>query len=61
MFFSRNKNLCNNCGNTEKDYEKMLLLAKTKLNIINSMALIDWNISHDELVSVSNGLKNMII
>ena len=45
----------------EKKHEKIVLLAKSKLNSIEvliSKALIDSNISHDEFVLVNNVLKN---
>ena len=38
----------------------MVLLAKSKLSsieVLNSKALIDSNISHDEFVSINNALK----
>ena len=44
----------------EKKHNKIVLLAKNKLNIIEvliSKALIDSNISHDEFASVNNVLK----
>ena len=44
----------------KKRHDKVVLLAKTKLNTIEiliSEALVDSNISHDEFVSVINGLK----
>ena len=43
-----------------KKHDKIVLLAKTKLNTIGvsiSKALIDLIISHDEFVSVNNMLK----
>ena len=43
-----------------KKYDKMLLLAKTKLNRIVasiSKALIDSNVSHDEFILTNNALK----
>ena len=43
-----------------KKHDKIVLLAKTKLNAIRvliSKALIDLIISHDEFVSVNNMLK----
>ena len=45
----------------EKKHQKIVLLAKSKLNSIEvliSKALIDSNISHDEFVLVNNVLKN---
>ena len=44
----------------EKKHNKIVLLAKNKLNVIEvliSKALIDSNISHDEFASVNNVLK----
>ena len=44
----------------EKKRNKIVLLAKNKLNVIEvliSKALIDSNISHDEFASVNNVLK----
>ena len=45
----------------KKKHDKIVFLAKYKLNSIFraliSKALIDWNISHDEFVLVSNVLK----
>ena len=44
----------------EKKHDKIVLLAKTKLNSIEvsiSKAYIDSNINHDELVSINNGPK----
>ena len=46
-----------------KRYDKIVLLAKSKLNnieVLISKALIDWNISHDEFVLINNVLKDMI-
>ena len=43
-----------------KKHEKIVLLAKSKLNSIEvliSKALTDSNISHDELVLINNMLK----
>ena len=43
-----------------KKHDKMLLLAKTKLNRIVasiSKALIDSNVSHDEFILTNNALK----
>ena len=44
----------------KKTHDKIVLLAKSKLNIIEvliSKALIDWNISHDEFILINNVLK----
>ena len=44
----------------KKKHDKIVLLAKSKLNSIEvliSKALIDSNISHDELVLTNNVLK----
>ena len=44
----------------KKKHDKIVLLAKSKLNSIEvliSKALIDSNISHDELVLINNVLK----
>ena len=44
----------------KKSHDKILLLAKTKLNIIEvliSKDLIDWNVSHVEIVLLNNVLK----
>ena len=44
----------------KKKHDKIVLLAKPKLNSIKvliSMALIDSNISHDEFILISNVLK----
>ena len=46
--------------NKKNEHDKMVLLGKDKLNIIEvliSKALIDSYISHDEFVSVKNALK----
>ena len=43
-----------------KKHDKIISLAKSRLNSIKvliSKALIDWNISHDEFVLISNMLK----
>ena len=44
----------------KKKRDKIVVLAKTKLNTVEvliSKALIDSNISHDEFISVNNVLK----
>ena len=44
----------------KKKYDKIVLLAKSKLNIIEvliSKALTDSNISHDEFILIKNVLK----
>ena len=44
----------------KKKYDKIVLLAKSKLNSIEvliSKTLIDSNISHDEFVLINNVLK----
>ena len=44
----------------KKKHDKIILLAKTKLNSIEvliSKTLIDLNISHDEFVLINNALK----
>ena len=44
----------------KKKHDKRVLLAKTKLNtivVLISKALVDFNISHDEFVSVNDSLK----
>ena len=44
----------------EKKHDKKILLATSKLNsteLVISKALINWNISHDEFVSMNNVLK----
>ena len=44
----------------EKKHDKKILLARSKLNsteLVISKALINWNISHDEFVSMNNVLK----
>ena len=46
--------------NEKKKHDKIVLLAKSKLNIIEvliSKALIDLNISHDKFVLINNMLK----
>ena len=46
----------------KKKHDKIILLAKSKLNrieVLISKSLIDSNISHDEFVLVNNVLKNM--
>ena len=46
----------------KKKHDKIVLLAKTKLNTIQvlfSKALIDWYINHDEFVSVKNVLREL--
>ena len=48
----------------KKKHDKIVLLAKSKLNSIKvliSKALIDWNISHDEFGLINNVLKNFIV
>ena len=43
-----------------EEYDKIVLLAKTKFSstkVLNSKALIDPRISHDESVSVNNVLR----
>ena len=45
---------------TKKKHDKILLLAKSKLNFIETLilkALIDSNISHDQFVLINNVLK----
>ena len=47
-----------------KKHGKIISLAKSRLNSIEvliSKALIDWNISHDEFVLISNMLKEFMI
>ena len=47
-----------------KKHDKILLLAKSKLNYIEVLifkALIDSNISHDEFVLINNKLKDFMI
>ena len=63
------KNLCNNCSNKEykstikkkkEKHDKVVLLAKSKLNrieVLISKALIDSVISYDEFVLINNVLK----
>ena len=44
----------------EKKHDKIVLLAKSKLNTIDALilkALIDWNINHDKFVLINNVLK----
>ena len=44
----------------KKKHNKIVLLAKTKLNnieVLISKALIDSNVSHDKLVLINNVLK----
>ena len=46
----------------KKKYDKIVLLAKSKLiniEVLTSKVLIDSNISHDEFVLKNNVLKNM--
>ena len=46
----------------KKKHDKTLLLVKSKLNSIEvliCMDLLDSNISHDEFVSMKNGLKEL--
>ena len=46
----------------KKKHDKIVLLAKSKSNRIEFLifkALIDSNISHDELVSINNALKEL--
>ena len=41
-------------------HDKIVSLTKTKLNsvkVLLSTALIDWNITHDEFLSINNVLK----
>ena len=45
---------------TKKKHDKILLLAKSKLNFIETLilkALIDSNISHDQFFLINNVLK----
>ena len=51
------KNLLNITRNKKKKHDKILMLAKSKLNEIEtlvSQALIDMEISHEELVTILN-------
>ena len=44
----------------QKKYDKIVLLAKSKLNeieILISKALIDWNITHDKFAFINNVLN----
>ena len=44
----------------KKRHDKIVLLAKSKLNsieILTSMALIDSDVSHDEFILINNVLK----
>ena len=44
----------------KKKHDKIVLLAKTKLNSIEIWilkALINWNISHDEFILINDALK----
>ena len=46
----------------KKKHDKIVLLAKSKLNSVKvtlSKALIDSNITHDEFVLINNGLKEL--
>ena len=48
----------------KKKHDKIVLLAKLKLNTVEVLIYkdqIDSDISHDEFVSVNNVLKNMMI
>ena len=48
----------------KKKHDKIVLIARSKLNSIEVLiykVLIDSNISHDELVFINNVLKNMTI
>ena len=48
----------------KKKHEKVVLLAKTKLNsieVVISKALTDSYISHDEFISVNNAIEHKII
>ena len=61
--------MCNSCRNLKdksiikkkkKKHDKIVLLAKTKLNsieVLTSKALINSNISHDEFVLTHNVLR----
>ena len=61
--------MCNSCRNLKdksiikkkkKKHDKVVLLAKTKLNsieVLTSKALINSNISHDEFVLIHNVLR----
>ena len=61
--------MCNSCRNLKdksiikkkkKKHDKIVLLAKTKLNsieVLTSKALINSNISHDEFVLIHNVLR----
>ena len=57
-FFSNNKNsqkLPNITRNKKKKYDKILILAKSKLNSIEtliSQALFDMEISHEEYIAI---------
>ena len=51
------KKLLNITRNKKKNYDKILMLAKIKLNSIEtliSQALIDMDISHEEFVTILN-------
>ena len=48
----------------KKKHDTITLLGKSKLNsikVLNSMALIDWNVSHEEFVLIYNVLKDTML
>ena len=52
------KKLLNIARNKKKKHDKILMLAKSKLNSIEtliSQALIDMEISHEEFITILNG------
>ena len=56
------KKLLSTTRNKKKKHDKILMLAKSKLNSIEtlvSQALIDMEISHEELITILKGKKNM--
>ena len=55
FFFSDNRNRLNITRNKKKKHDKILMLAKSKLNSIEalvSQALIDMEISHEEFITI---------
>ena len=65
FFFSNNRNskkILNITRNKKKNHDKVLMLAKTKRNRMEtlvSQALIDMEISHEEFITILQEKKNM--
>ena len=55
-----NKSIISIISNREKKYDKIVLLAKDKLNtieVLTSMAMVDSSISHNEFVLVNDAAR----